>query len=151
MARDGSIAEQLTNWDKLITNVDANHVELPDLAAYRGPLDQVHEEAKALNARIQSLRGVKQQERVELRELMRSGRFLASKLRAALKAVYGYQNERLLEYGIRPIRSRKKPPTEPEPPPQPEVTQVEAAAETAKAPKLEDPAPAPPKAASQES
>lgn len=150
MPNQGSIADHLDNWDKLIVNVGVNSEELPDLAPYSGPLDVVLDQAKALNARLQSRRGVKQQESLDLRELLRTGRSLAAKLRSALRAFYGFGSERLLEYGIRPIRSHRRPPEEPEqPPPPPETPQLQGTAETAQAPKSEGPAPAPEKAASQ--
>jgi len=146
----GSIADHLTSWEKLVTNVDADQAELPDLSPYRDPLSDTLEEAKARNARIQALIGIKQQEVKDLREDLRTGRFYAAKLRASLKAHYGYQSERLRKYGIRPVSTRKRPPGESEEPapPVPELPEgpeIEAAPETAEAPKPEGPATAPPK------
>jgi hypothetical protein len=143
MPNIGSIADQLTDWEKMVTNVDANRAELPDLEAYRGPLDQVLGEAKALEARIQIRRGIKQQEGKDRREVMRTGRFFAAKLRSALRAHYGFQSERLRDYGISPLHTGKKQPAEPEKPePAPEPPETQAP-ETAEAPKPECPAPAP--------
>jgi hypothetical protein len=152
MAKPRSIADQLNDWEKMVTNVDANRAELPDLEAYRGPLDQVLGETKALDARIQIRVGVKQQESKDRREMLRTGRFFASKLRSALRAHYGFQSERLKDYGIEPIRTGKKQPKQPEKPqPAPEPPEIKAAPETAEAPKPESPAPAPEaKPASQE-
>jgi hypothetical protein len=144
MPGQGSIADQLTGWEKLVTNVDADEAELPDLSAYRDPLRDILEEGKARNARIQFLIGTKQQEVKDLREDLRTGRFYAAKLRASLKAHYGYQSERLRKYGIRPVSTRKRPPGESEEPAPPEVPEIEAAPETAEAPKPEGPATAPP-------
>ncbi|HEV8577533.1 MAG TPA: hypothetical protein VGX68_00515 [Thermoanaerobaculia bacterium] len=152
MAKVLSIPDQLTDWEKLVTNVWANREELPDLEMYRGPLEQVLGEAKALDARLQSRVGIKQQETKDRRERMRTGRFCASKLRAALKAHYGYQSERLREYGIKPVRTGKRQPEEPEQPqPDPEAPETQAAPETTEAPKPEGPAPTPQDTASQTS
>jgi hypothetical protein len=93
--------------------------------------------------------GNEPQEVKDLREDLRTGRFYAAKLRASLKAHYGYQSERLRKYGIRPISTRKRPPGESEEPapPVPELPEgpeIEAAPpETAKAPEPEKPVQAP--------
>jgi hypothetical protein len=131
-----SLADYLEGWGKLITNVIVNEAELPAhlQELYAGPLSQVLEAARQLNARLQSRVGVKQQETVERRELMRTGRLLASKLRAALRAHHGFSSERLLEYDIRPIRSRRRSPEQPEDPEQPEGPED---------PEPEDPTPIP--------
>jgi len=122
-----SLADYLEGWGKLVTNVNANQAELPVhlQELYSGPLSQVLEAARQLNARLQSRVGVKQQETLERRELMRTGRFLASKLRAALRAHHGFSSERLLEYDIKPIRSRRRPAEQPEEPEQPENPEPE--------------------------
>src|SRR6185295_16271960 len=49
----------------------------------------------------------------DLREVMRKGRAEAAKLRSAIRAHLGFQNPRLLEYGIHPLGGEKRPPQEP--------------------------------------
>lgn len=72
--------------------------------------------------------------------ILTKGSLAAAKLRAAVKAHYGRDSERLVEYDMRPIRPRKRkpatppavesPPAAPSPPPAPKNEK----------PKTEDPA-----------
>lgn len=149
MANKAAFADFVVKWQQLVINVLTNMQsgELPDLEAYRGPLEQVLAEAQQRSARLQIRRGVKQQEHKELDVLMRKGRYHASKLASALKAHYGPQSERLLDYGIPPVRSKPRPAGEeagptPVKPPEPSP-EIQVAPQTAEAPKPEDPAPAP--------
>ena len=120
MANKNAFADFVDNWAKLLTNVAANAAELPDLTVYTAALEPVLEEVKARGARQMSRRGVKQQGTEELQEMLREGRIRAAKLRSALRAHYGYQSPRLLEYDIKPLPAKKRrpgppPPEEPQP------------------------------------
>ena len=138
-----SVADFLVRWQRLVTNVLANSGELPEhMTLYRAPLEDVLEDAQDLGARLQIRRGIKQQEQRDLDVTMRKGRFHASKLRAAIIAHYGPQSERLLDYGIKPVRSRPRRAGETEEPEPEEPTpapEVQVAPETAEAPKPEGP------------
>jgi hypothetical protein len=122
-----SLADFLTDWEKLLKNVTDTSAELPNMDVYKNALDQLLGGAKDSLALAAARIGVKQQETKERQELLKQGKEAASKLRSAIKAHFGPKSERLLQYGIKPIRNRPKKVTQP-------VTEK---------PKLEAPAPVP--------
>jgi len=128
MPNKGAFADFTTGWHNLLTNVARNAAELPDLSVYVAAVAEVLEDVKARGAQQDSRKGLKRQESKDLRERMKVGRANAAKLRAALKAHYGYTSPRLLEYGIKPITPGKRQPKTPVP----------------EGPKPENPAPTPP-------
>jgi len=112
-----SIADFVTAWEKLITNVKASAPEVPGMDVYTPPMEKILAQAKDLSARLEMRKAVKQQESKERRMLMQEGRRQAARMRAALKAHFGIDSERLIEFGARPIRPRTRRNREMEPPP----------------------------------
>lgn len=112
-----SIADLIVAWENVLTNVKANASEVPNLDVYTAPLEEILASAKDLNARLDNRIAVKQEESKERRVLMLQGKKQVSRVRAALKAHFGVDSERLIEFGARPIRprSRKNPLTVPVP------------------------------------
>src|ERR1700712_3109892 len=108
-----SMADFMTDWDKLLKRVTANSAELPDLSVYSAPLAQILEAAKEGIAELNGHRGVKQEATKTLKEVLAQGSLAATKLRAAVKAHYGRDSERLVEYNMRPIRPGKRKPATP--------------------------------------
>ena len=104
-----SLADMVTDWETLLKNVTDTATELPSLDAYKAPLEQLLEKAKDGIALSQARRGLKQQETKDLRLLMGQGKDAAVKLRAALKAHFGAKSERLVQFGMKPARKRKRP------------------------------------------
>ena len=131
-----SMADFMTDWDALLKRVTANGAELPDLSAYSAPLAQILEAAKDGIAAANGHRGAKQETTKTLRGLLTQGSLAAAKLRAAVKAHYGRDSERLVEYNMRPIRPQNRKPATP-----PAVESPPAApSPTNEKPKTEDPA-----------
>src|SRR6478672_2374965 len=108
-----SMADFMTDWDNLLKRVTANSTELPDLTVYSAPLAQILEAAKAGIAELNGHRGVKQEATKTLKGILTQGSLAATKLRSAVKAHYGRDSERLVEYDMRPVRSRKRKPATP--------------------------------------
>jgi hypothetical protein len=118
MANNKAQADFVTDWEATLTNCRNRAAELPDLSTYIVPFEALLAEAKMLTARQKALRGVKQQETLDLQEVLTKGREAAIRLRAALKAHYGPKSERLIEFGMRPLRKRvRKPDAEVKPKP----------------------------------
>jgi hypothetical protein len=103
-----SIADLIVDWETLLSTLKSSAVEVPSLDIHMTRLEQVVLEAKDMTARVETNRGLKQQESQQRRDLLKRGKDLASRVRAALKAHFGLQNERLVEFGVRPIRSRSR-------------------------------------------
>jgi hypothetical protein len=127
-----SLADFVTDWETLLKNVSDAAAELPNMDVYKGTLEQLLAKAMDGIALSHARRGLKQQETKERKELMAQGKDAAAQLRAAVKAHFGPRSERLLQFGMTPIRKRKKAPVQavkeptpahpPAPAPTPETT-----------------------------
>lgn len=106
--RKTSLADLVTDWETLLKNVADTSAELPNIEIYRSPLEQLLTQAKDGIALSQARIAIKQNETKDRQRLMRQGQEAAAKLRAAIKAHYGPRSERLLQFGMKPPRGRKK-------------------------------------------
>lgn len=117
-----SIADQMVDHENLIVTAKASAAEVPGIATYIAPLEEVLADLKDLNPRLETRKGVKQQEVQERKVLLKKARDLASRIRAALKAHFGLDNERLVEFGALPIRPRTKSQKNKKPEPTPQTS-----------------------------
>lgn len=102
-----SLADFVTDWETLLKNVSDAAAELPSMDVYKGALEQFLAKAMDGIALSHARRGLKQQETKSLRELVAQGKDAAAQLRSAVKAHFGPRSERLLQFGMTPIRKRK--------------------------------------------
>lgn len=109
MRNSKSFADFITDWERLLTAVENNEGNLPDLSLQRGSLDDILQEAKAVSTRQDASRSQSATDAKRRRELTFEGRAAASRLRASIKGHLGGHNEKLLEFGARPIRQRRIP------------------------------------------
>lgn len=117
MSEPSSFADFLTDWELLLSAVQSHGSELPDLSPYVESLSELLQEGRDLGARQQASRAQLALDAKRRRDLMPEGRAAASRLRAAVKAFYGGHNERLVEFGVRPLRQHRSTPAEAPPPP----------------------------------
>ena len=103
-----SIADAIAGWEKAVANAKANATDVPGMEAYLAPLEKILADAKDLSARLDMRQGVKQQEVRDRRALIEAGNVQVSRIRSAIKAFYGPNSERVIEFGARPIRPRTK-------------------------------------------
>jgi hypothetical protein len=103
-----SLADFMADWDRLVKNVTTNAADLPDLTLYKAPLEQLLTKAQEGMARSKIHQGLKQEENKAVQALMDAGKEAAVKLRAAIKAHLGPRSERLIDYGMKPLRPRSK-------------------------------------------
>ncbi len=116
-----TIATVLIEWEKLLTNIKTNGAEVPNLETYTAPLEQALTEARDITARLDIRKGLKQQDSRDRKATLKKGVAAAARVRAALKAHYGLDSERLTDYGARPLRPRKRTKQDPQPVSQPPV------------------------------
>jgi hypothetical protein len=113
-----SIADAITAWENALANAKTSAADVPGIEGYTAPLEEILAEAKILTARLESRKGVKQQESQDRKLLMQKGNTQVSRIRSAVRAFFGPRSERLVEFGARPVRPRTgKKPTLPAPPP----------------------------------
>ena len=128
-----SIADALVGWEKALLNIKATASDAPGIAVYTAPLEKILEDAKNLSASLEGHKAMKQQESRDRAALMQQGNRQVSRIRLALKAFFGPNSERIIEYGGRPVRARrsKKPNPPPAPTPPPSTAPGTPAAHTA--------------------
>jgi hypothetical protein len=103
-----SIADAIVAWEKAVANARANAMDVPGMEGYLTPLEKILADAKDLTARLDMRNGVKQQETKDRRDLIQSGKVQVSRIRSAIRAFFGPNSERLIEFGGRPVRPRSK-------------------------------------------
>jgi hypothetical protein len=110
MSEITSFADFIIDWERLLTAVTNNEANLPDLGLQRISLQDILQEAKAVSTRQDASRSQLAMDSKRRREILFEGRAAASRLRAALKGALGGHNEKLVEFGLRPIRRRRSIP-----------------------------------------
>jgi hypothetical protein len=115
MARE-TYGETLTGWQELATSLEVNTADLQHLESHRGRLAELLKRAQALSNQQAALTASKQEVSKELLGVIAEGRKLATFLRVGVKQHYGNRAEKLVEFGLRPFRTRRRP-AETEPPP----------------------------------
>ncbi|MFL6237378.1 MAG: hypothetical protein ACJ76N_29935, partial [Thermoanaerobaculia bacterium] len=84
-----SIADAIVAWENAVANARANAMDVPGMEAYLAPLEKILTDAKALTARLETRKGVKQEETKDRRALMQAGKVQVSRIRSAIKAFFG--------------------------------------------------------------
>lgn len=124
-----SHADVFTDWEQLASSLTTNIDDLPNLEAYRVELLGLLEQVRALTLQQGIHKASFQQASQDLQALITRGKKLATFLRAGIKHRYGNRSEKLVEFRVQPLRSRKrarlevpelpKPAPEPSPSPAP--------------------------------
>jgi hypothetical protein len=98
--------DTMADWEGLLSAVEANRSEIPSSDVFAAQLAAAVQEVQAIRARKSALRS-------EARELTKSlvgglelGNDLVIRLRSWVRAWYGPHNEKLTEFGVKPIRKR---------------------------------------------
>lgn len=103
-----SFAQKVTKWEITTNAVAANAADLPHLEADRLELLGLLAEVMALGNQQIALQAQAQQALRDLDEKLRMGEAVVARLRAAVRAKYGYKSEKLTEFQLRPYRSRSR-------------------------------------------
>ncbi len=111
---------QAAGWERVTTAIAANADELSHLEIHRLQLVQFLEQFRDLSAQQITLAASKQETTRQLQELFRAAQTLADFLRTGVRQHYGLRSEKLVEFGLQPIRPRPvRPPAPPSPEPVP--------------------------------
>jgi hypothetical protein len=118
---NGTSGETLSGWQELTASLAANSGELPHLEGHRTRLAELLKQAQELANQQAALTASKQETSKQLQDLINEGRKIATFLRVGVKQHYGNRAEKLIEFRLRPFRSRSRPaelkPTTTEPKP----------------------------------
>src|ERR1700681_1532576 len=116
-----ALGEQFKEWRSVATATAANAAELPPTAVQLTALNGVLGEVDKILADQAVFRANKQMASKRLKTLVNQGAKLATVLKVIAKQHYGNGNDKLVEFGIQPLRSRPKPTVVPPTAPPPEA------------------------------
>ena len=122
------MAERVTRWETLVTNLKPEITTLPHLADDLQTLDNLLTQARSLASQQEDLRSQARKATSVLKDVGKSGDALRSRLGANLRGKLGFTDETLIKYGFKPrplVRRKSKKPVEPTLPgmePTPEAT-----------------------------
>lgn len=122
MPKINSYADVFRDWEALLAAVLESLELTPDVERHRLALDQHLTEMKKVRDQQNLHIANKQAASQQLAGMLIAGRELATRLRRVAGANLGPKNEKLVQFGIAPIRKRSrraaKPVEPPAPPPQ---------------------------------
>lgn len=101
-------ADLFRDWEALLLAVHDNSDSLPSVERHRSVLEELLAEAKSLKAQQDSANALRQQNTQKLAKLVASGKKLAIGLRGVIRADLGPDNERLVQFGVAPLRKRSR-------------------------------------------
>src|SRR5260221_6324133 len=120
--RSARLGDRRKVWRTVSGSVAANAAELPQAAIPLSALDKVIAEADQIFVDQAAFRASKQVTSQRLLTLFEQGDKLATVLKVIVKQHYGNGNDKLVEFGIQPLRARAKAtvvaPTTPAPVPE---------------------------------
>jgi hypothetical protein len=129
MARIPLYMNRVAGWERVTTAIVANAADLPHLENHRVQLGQIIGRFRDLSAQQAALAASKQETTREMQELFRAAETLVDFLSTGVRQHYGLRSEKLVEFGLQPIRSRTRAST-PTETPGPESTATAAAIST---------------------
>ena len=103
-----SVAKTILQWERLIAASESNSADLDYLAAEREELRQMLERVKKLKQEQDALTAAKQQVTRNLDAAKAGGREIAVRMRYGIKSRYGYKDEKLVQFGLKPRRKPRK-------------------------------------------
>jgi hypothetical protein len=103
-----SFADVVLDWEGLLTGAQENLELLPSVESHRLALEQHLQLTKTVKARQEAHTAGRQEATQELRELLVRGRELAIRFRNVVRADLGPKSERLVRFGISPLRKRTR-------------------------------------------
>ena len=120
MPESNSYADAVNEWEELLTAIEQNSDDLPQLEIPRQRLQTLLTQIRAYAAEQAALTASRQQATKRVTFLLTQGRKLSTVLRTSVREHYGNRSEKLAEFGLQPLRSRPRNPGDDNPLPQPE-------------------------------
>ena len=109
MSRETTYAGMIGDWQRLLTTLEANSAEVPQLEPFRVKLVGMVNQALDVTKQQQAdLKASKQAASKQMRQIATDAQRLATAVRSLLKEHYGIRDEKLAAFGLQPFRGRKK-------------------------------------------
>jgi hypothetical protein len=107
MATKGSsIPERIARWKVIAAGLKTLLPEMPHLTQMHGELEKIILQSEELDARHEALKAETREVNRTREDLAKTGDDLRQRLGASLRTQFGFQSERLIEFGIPPRRTR---------------------------------------------
>jgi hypothetical protein len=115
MTRATGLSTKIRSWDLLNENVKPHLSEMPQVQPLQAELQGILDEVRGIDNEQEEARS-KLRDLVRRRqELERLGEIIRRRMQAHLRGTYGYTNEQLIKFGVKPrprvIRKKKSPET----------------------------------------
>ena len=101
-----SLADHSDEWETLIDRVRAYAEDLPELLGMTDELDSLLGRGKAVERERAALDARSQQLTRDLEAIKNRARTVAARIRSGVKTRYGFGDEKLTEFGMRPRRKK---------------------------------------------
>ena len=111
-SNSNSCAARISRWEVLLSNVDAETI--PHVAELRAELEGLLARAKQVQARQEVLRSELADTTKQRNEIDRQGESVRIRMYDMLKGTFGFKNDKIIAYGLRPPRERRKKEVTPE-------------------------------------
>jgi hypothetical protein len=123
MARARILSILIRAWKLLLENIKPHLAEMPQVQPLHTELQGILDQASALDNEQEETRSKLRDIVRRRQELERTGEIVRRRMEAHLRGTYGYTNEQLIKFGIKPrprvIRRKAAKPPEGETPPAP--------------------------------
>ncbi|MFL6262681.1 MAG: hypothetical protein ACJ76Y_23530 [Thermoanaerobaculia bacterium] len=118
-----TLAKLIADWELLHTALQPHLTDLPFLKDKADEIEALIAEAKGMDSKQQDLRGVLQETVRQRQALEKRGKDLHLRTAALLRGSFGFANQTLLGFGIKPRRPRRKKTPADDPAPEPAAQQ----------------------------
>jgi hypothetical protein len=108
MANEWQYMNTVNGWDRVDSAVTAKAEEAPELVISLPALREKAQRVRFLFAQQASLTAAKQESTRELNQLIKEGNALVDFIKTGARARYGKESEKVIEFGVKPFRSRSR-------------------------------------------
>src|SRR5262245_59004330 len=106
--------ETLQRWSRFLDSLAEGRGEIPELEQHRARLKEMDERARQLDLERGAHAAAKQAATQEINEILENGQKIVTLMRFWLQEHHGNRNEKLIEFGVKPFRSRPRKKTPPQ-------------------------------------
>jgi hypothetical protein len=117
MPKSKSYAETVNGWEELLAALDTNSGDLPQLDLPRQRLQVILDQIRVFAAEQAVFTASRQQATERVYALLAQGRKLATVLRTTVREHYGNRSQKVVEFGLQPLRPRPRRTDDNPPPP----------------------------------
>jgi hypothetical protein len=118
MPKSKSYAETVTGLEWLLAALEANSGDLPQLDLPRQRLQALLDQIRSFAVEQGALTASRQQATEQIYALLAQSRKLGTVLRTAVREHYGNRSQKVVEFGLQPLRTRPRRADEPSPTPE---------------------------------